>query len=270
MNKTLVYSKVDMLKIQTLWESSVCPEEIKVLNFKLETAPFPELKTIEAKVARKNCRDGRDGRDGREGNSWRITYVEQPPNPIIFSSLGADVKRVRSILNKICENNYAELIKETKTFNYASPEVVTAIFDKIMTEPFFSDIYARFCKDLEKLHDIVDVWYIAEFNKTKHKNLGKFVGELFKLGIIDLTNCLDTLMTGIRDDHTESYIETFKCIVMTVGAKHTIFTIAIEELDEMKNTFTPRYKFMVMDLVDESLGQTSKARANLRKLTVKL
>lgn len=262
MNKTLVYSKVDMLRIQELQESLVCPEEIKILNFKLETAAFPELKSIEGRTIRKNSKDG----NSNTGNTWRITYREQPPNPIIFSSLNADVKRVRSILNKICENNYNELIKETKTFNYASPEVVTAIFDKIMTEPFFSDIYARFCKDLEKLHDIVDTWYISEFNKTKHKNLGKFVGELFKLGIIDLTNCLDILMTGIRDNHTEPYIETLKCIIMTVSAKHVIFIDVISELDEIKNTFTPRYKFMIMDLVDESLGNTSKARVSLRKI----
>ena len=165
----------------------------------------------------------------------------------IINQLPPDIKRITVILNKISDDNYDKMVEEAKTFNHIDPEVVTVIFKKILAEPFFSDVYAKFCNSLEDMHEIINERCIIEFNKTKHKNLGKFIGELYKLDILeDLDSFLDALM----DDIDEAKLETLCKIINTIGVKNEIFKDIIAELDLIKSKFGSRHKFMILDIVE--------------------
>jgi hypothetical protein len=164
------------------------------------------------------------------------------------NSLPPDIKRIVGICNKLSATNYSTLLEETKTFNYADPQVITIIFSKILLEPTFSELYARFCTDLVDLHGIVNDKCLEEFRKTYHKNAGIFIAEIYKIGVLkNMQAILDDLLTNT----TEKKLESLCKIISVVGVKNKVFKNVIPKLREMKSTVSPRYKFMIMDLLGE-------------------
>lgn len=228
-----VYSKSFMIKSQCLDISNICPLDIKNLNIDIINIDLPNELLIDQNHYKKN-----------KFNKWEKNNFK---NKTIINKLPPDIKRITAILNKISNDNYDKMIEEAKTFNYADPEVVAIIFKKILSEPFFSDIYARFCNDLTDLHDIINKDCIIEFNKTKHKNIGKFIGELYKIGLI---NNIDSYLNILLTDIDENKLETLCKIINTIGNKDPIFNNIIKILDSMKSKFSPRYRFMILDVIE--------------------
>ncbi len=237
-----------MIKSQTLEIAKICPNEISCLNIEIINLPN-ELK-IDQTQSHGHRYDTRSKRKDPSGKWERCPPSK--PRTAMMSSLPPDIKRITAILNKISDENYDKMVEEAKTFNHADPEVVTVIFKKILAEPFFSDVYAKFCNSLEDLHEIINERCIIEFNKTKHKNLGKFIGELYKL---DLLDDLDSFINTLLDHIDEPKLETLCKIITTIGMKDPIFTQIIIDLNLMKTKFSSRYKFMILDIVE---GKTPK------------
>ena len=164
--------------------------------------------------------------------------------------LPPDIKRITAILNKISDDNYDRMVEEAKTFNYADAAVVSTIFKKILEEPGYSGIYARFCGSLVDLHAIINETCIVEFNKAKckHKNLGRFIGELYKL---DLLDDLHSFLGVLLDHIDETKLETLCQIITTIGVKDRIFDDIKSELGLVKAKFNKRYQFMILDILEE-------------------
>lgn len=230
-----IYSKSFMIKSQTLDISKICPNEISCLKIEIENTTLPPELRIDNQFQQKR----------RTDKKWERCPPAKAKT--IINSLPPDIKRIIGILNKISDENYDKMVEEAKTFNHSDPEVVTVIFKKILAEPFFSDIYARFCNSLEDLHEIINERCIIEFNKTKHKNLGKFIGELYKL---DLLDDLDSFLDALLDNIDEPKLETLCKIITTIGIKNDIFTKIIRNLDLIKTKFGSRHKFMILDIVE--------------------
>lgn len=242
-----VYSKSFVVNVRSLEISNLCPREISCLGIEIYNTNLPDnLKNQTSNDNRKN--DFKSKRKINQLGKWEKDKERCPlPTKTIINLLPPNIKRITGILNKISENNYDKMIEETKTFNYAGPEVVTVIFKKILTEPFFSDVYAKFCNSLVDLHDIINERCIIEF-KTKHKNLGKFIGELYKLGLLsDLNSFMDILL----DDTNEVKLETLCKIITTIGIKNPIFKKIIEELIYIGSKFSPRHRFMILDISEQ-------------------
>jgi hypothetical protein len=221
------------------------------LKIEIENINLPQELRID------NQPNGYQQRRNRHDKNDRTTKWERCPapiKPIVFNMLPPDIKRITAILNKISDENFDKMVEETKTFNYADPEVVTVIFKKILAEPFFCDVYAKFCESLENLHDIINERCIIEFNKTKHKNLGKFIGELYKL---DLLDNLDSFIDALLDNIDEPKLETLCKIITTIGVKDKMFVDIIVHLNLIKAKFGPRHKFMILDIVEGKLPKIS-------------
>jgi hypothetical protein len=244
-----IYSKAFMIKSQSLETAKICPNEISCLKIEIENINLPTELRIDQQYQHQHQGQRRNKHDKTTARWERYP----PPKPItIFNVLPPDIKRITGILNKISDENFDKLIEEAKTFNYADEEVVSVIFKKIMSEPFFSDIYAKFCNSLQDLHEIINKRCIIEFNKTKHKNLGKFIGELYKLNLLD---DLDSFLNSLTDDINEAKLETLCKIITTIGVKNEIFIDIIINLDLIKTKFGSRHKFMILDIVE---GKNSK------------
>lgn len=224
------YSKLFMVKCKNLDISKICPPEVSILKIELNNAPLPSEFKVAQQVKKK-----------QDTANW------EKHKRTVIKTLPVDIKRITGILNKISDDNYDKMVKEAKTFDHADKEVVTVIFKKILAEPFFSDIYAKLCKDLDDLHEIINERCIIEFNKSKHKNLGKFIGELYKIGILkDLNSFLCVLMEEINEEK----LETLCKIIETIGTKNRIFVDILKKLDSIKTNFSPRYKYMILDIIE--------------------
>lgn len=231
-----IYSKTFMLKSQNLEISKICPNEIRCLEIEIININLPP-----------EFLSDNHGHQSRK-NKW--DKDKHFKTKTVINSLPPDIKRITAILNKITDDNYDKMVEEAKTFNYADPEVVTVIFKKILAEPFFSETYANFCNSLENLHDIINERCIIEFNKTKHKNLGIFIGELYKLNLL---NDLDSFLKVLLDDIDEAKLETLCKIIITIGIKNKKFVNIIAKLDSIKAKFGSRHKFMIMDIVEAKI-----------------
>lgn len=220
-----------MNKIKDLNISKNCPNDIIKLGIKFEKIDHIILPTRQKFVKFKK-------NGGKRGESLWKSNLELLP---------LDVKKITSILNKLTEENYTSMLKETKTFNYSDPEIVTRIFKKVLGEPFFSKIYSKFCKDLENLHPLLKEMYLKEFKENKHKNLAVFIGELYNIDLIDdLTEFLDEL----ESDITEKNVEILCTLIKTVGIHNIEFFDTINRLNELKDTFSSRIRFMILDIVE--------------------
>lgn len=238
-----IYSKAFMVKSQSLDIAKICPNEISCLKIEIENINLPSELRIDANSTFQKRRPERyHDKIDKTPAKW-----ERSKSKTTINSLPPDIKHITSILNKITDDNFDKMVEESKTFNYADPEVVTVIFKKILAEPFFSNIYAKLCNSLEDLHEIINERCIIEFNKTKHKNLGKFIGELYKL---DLLNDLNSFINSLLDDIDEPKLETLCKIITTIGIKNEIFVDIIANLDINKAKFGPRHRFMIMDIVE--------------------
>jgi len=236
-----IYSKAFMSKSQSLEIAKICPNEISCLGIEIENIHLPTEFRIDQQYQHQGQRRNRHDRTPAR---WERCPIKPKT---VFNVLPPDIKRITAILNKISDENFDKLVEETKTFNYADPEVFAVIFKKIVAEPFFSDIYAKFCNSLEDLHEIINERCIIEFNKTKHKNLGKFIGELYKLNLLD---DLDSFLDSLIEDIDEPKLETLCKIITTIGIKNEIFVNIIANLDSIKIKFGPRHKFMILDIVE--------------------
>lgn len=206
--------------------SNECPDEIKKLGISIEINDIP--------------------RPSKRNHNWERNKSIPLKERTVIKALPPDIKRITGILNKISEDNYDKMVSEALTFNYADPEVVGVIFKKIINEPFYSNIYAKFCKSLVELHSIINERCIIEFNKTKHKNLGKFIGELYLLKLI---NNLDIYIDELMNNIDEQKLETLCKIISTVGINH--FKELSIKLDSIKTNFSNRYRFMIMDTLED-------------------
>jgi hypothetical protein len=244
--KNFIYSKPFMIKSQTLDLSKICPIEISCLKIQIENISLPS----ELRIDNQPLYPPKDFKNRKRDNvqgKWERCPVQ---HKTIINSLPPDIKRITGILNKISDENFDKMIEEAKTFNHADPEVVTTIMKKILNEPFFSDIYAKFCNSLEDLHVIINEQCIIEFNKTKHKNLGKFIGELYKLDILD---DLDSFINVLMKDIDEPKLETLCKIITTIGLKDEIFKDIICQLNSLKQNFGSRHRFMILDIVENRI-----------------
>ncbi len=230
-NEYFIYSRPFMIKAQILEISKICPAEIEILNIKIENRNLPTELTILQND--NNTKQWIRGVHIQRKEKWSCN---SPP----------DVKRITTILNKLSDDNYDKFIEEAKTFNYVDPVVVSIIFKRILAEPIFCYLYAKFCKDLIGLHDLINELCILEFKKSRHKDLGKFIGELYKVDLIDLNGFIDVLLDDINDANLEILCK----IIITVGFKNPIFKEIIEHLNGIKNKFSSRYKFMILDIVE--------------------
>ena len=214
-----------MLKAQNLEISKICPSEIQNLNIKIvsvDITPDTQKQWIRG-VQLKSKKE-----------KWCSNF---PP----------DVKRIKAILNKLTEENYHKLLEETKTFNYSDPQVVTIIFKKIIADPFYCNLYSKFCKDLVGLHDLIPDMCIEEFNVNRHVNLARFIGELYKIDLIfDLNSYVEILL----EDLTEQNLEVLCKIIVVIGVTNPIFEEIINYLGNVKNKFNNRHRFMIMDIID--------------------
>lgn len=230
MSDLCIYSLSFMNKIKDLNISKSCPDNITKLEIKFEKIDHVILPTRQKfSKFKKNNR--------RNESLWKSN----------LNLLPVDIKKITSILNKLTEENYGLMLKETKTFNYSDPEIVTKIFKKVLREPFFSKIYSKFCKDLENLHPLLKDMYMKEFKENKHKNLAIFIGELYNIGLID---DLSEFLYELESDLTEKNIEILCTLIKTVGIHNVEFFEIINKLKEIKDKLSPRFKFMILDIIE--------------------
>ena len=127
MNETYVYSISFMSKSKDLDISKICPNELKSVDMKIGriSHPVPTLKNKNLK--NKNIHP-KDLREIKKSNEWKNSLKLIP----------IDIKHINSILNKLTDENYDKMLKETKTFNYSDPIIVSKLFNKVLG---FSRIY---------------------------------------------------------------------------------------------------------------------------------
>ncbi len=243
-----------MIKSQSLELANVCPREVSCLEIEIENINLPDELRIDQIQNQNHGHHKNDLKNKRKDASGKWERCPTMSQKTVIRPLPPDIKRITGILNKISDENFDKMVEEAKTFNHADPEVVTVIFKKILAEPFFSDVYAKFCNSLKDLHKIVNERCIVEFNKTKHKNLGKFIGELYKL---DLLDDLDSFIDALLDNINEHKLETLCKIITTIGVKDPMFTEIIADLNEMKTNFGPRHRFMILDIVENRTNTRS-------------
>ena len=220
-----IYSMQFLIKSKELACSKICPKEIQTLDFKISL--------VDNKDLLKKWVRGKTHPIKKQVNQWD----NNPP----------DVKRLLSILNRLSEENYDKLVVETKTFNYSDPEVMKVMFNKIIAEPFYSELYAKFCKDLVHLHSILNEFCIVEFDKNKHKNLSIFIGELYKANVLlNISIFVDTL----KNDLSEVNLEILCKLICTIGSKNIMFKDLISYLNSIKINYSKRYQWIIMDVVD--------------------
>lgn len=228
-----------MIKARELEISKVLPEELLALNIILEYVTFKIDKNIKWQRGKSfnEIKPFNDGELKKCNNPWKGD-----------DKIPIDVKHITSILNKLTEENYENLLKDTMTFNYSNPVIVKKIFKKVLGEPFFAGIYSKFCKDLVDLHPILKELYITEFNENRHKNLAVFIGELYKIGLIDN---LDTFINCLLGELNDSNLEILCKLITTIGKTDKHFKDTLPHLNSIKNSFSSRYKFMIMDIIEK-------------------
>jgi len=236
-SSNLIYSKSFIIKTRELDICKICPSEIENLKIILEIRPLQrEIKDMRYKQKegqKFKIPDKTEKQWVRVGtkNPWKDnqTQIESVERTVMYSNVPPDIKRMTGILNKLTAANYDKMVEDTKTFNYSSPEVVSIIFKKIILEPYFSEIYSKFCKKLIGLHQLINDLCIDEFKKNKHKNLVQFIGELYKL---DLINDLNSFINVFTEDITEENLEMLSKLISTIGPANPIFIELIQYLDE--------------------------------------
>lgn len=173
----------------------------------------------------------------------KITSLQQT-----IRKIPIDAKRINNILNKLTESNYDKLLEETRSFDYKTPEIVTRIFRKVVSEPFFAKLYSRLCKDLEEIHGILESMYVAEFASNKSKNLGIFIAELFCVGLV---RDISVFTNELESNLDEKNLEILCALITRVGITNHLFKKDIKLLRSVQNNFTPRFRFMILDIIEK-------------------
>lgn len=251
-----VYSLYELLEIKKFPKTKDAPntDSLIQINFLKSSIKLPIISKKKYSRNNNNNHHRNKSFNRDRNNNWeRLPQTK----PLVKSENAwkvdkddvSDGKIIKGILNKLSVENYNIMIKQVVSINYTSPNVVDEIFNKAVTEPYFSDMYARFCMDLVDLHDLIREMCEEQFRKKKHKNLCKFIGELYKLKIItELTQFTDVLYSDIDTNHEN--LEILCKLITTVGVDNEQFEEILIQLDETKEFFKPRFKFMIMDVLD--------------------
>jgi hypothetical protein len=178
-------------------------------------------------------------------NAWKATFK----NP---ESRVQDLHKIKGIFNKLSRENYSKMILQIKELDYYNEEVIDLVFTKIINEPFFFDIYANFCQELYDMHIFSDIC-IKKFKDKKHKNLCKFIGSLYtKKVITTLENFITTLSETENDKISDENLEILCEFIKVVGKDDNNFILILKTLNDTKNNYKPRFKFMIMDLLEKT------------------
>ncbi len=177
----------------------------------------------------------------------------QDKNSSLFSNISEEDKKIMGILNKLTRTNYDVLLEQVKDMEYANTVVFNTMISKIIFDSvFFSELYAKFCYDLENLHPLLRAYCFQEFVKDKSKNLCLFVSELYKYDIIDIKDYVSHLLLDV-----DSNIESLHAIIMRINIYDELKNIILA-LDSEKTKFSSRRKFMIMDMKDKLDGKNVK------------
>lgn len=177
-----------------------------------------------------------------------------------YKSTPPDIKKINGLLNKLSPKNEEKIIQDIRNLNYTSEKIVEIIFKKAVAEPFYAELYAKMCSRLSKIRPLIQKMCIDEFQKNKHKNLCKFIGELYKRKIIiSIHGILDTLTVNESESTAqtdiEKNVEILYNIMLVVGTKRGVFDKSFEFLESISPTMTPRFKYMILDLTEFRSGK---------------
>ncbi len=147
-------------------------------------------------------------------------YDMKYPNKIISNenswflnkgSVKSDIKLLTSILNKLTTENLDIMIVETKKLNYKDDKLIELLFTKAINEPFYSELYAIYCKNLPDLFVILNEKCSEKFKLQKHKNLCRFIGYLYNFKIIKNIDCFfDILIDDLSEINLDIILELIK------------------------------------------------------------
>jgi len=211
----------------------------------------------------------------------------------------------RGNINTLTEQRYQTLLTKFKDMNIDTlgkmNAAVELVFEKGLNEPFFSALYAKLANDLSYVElkvvtctDTVEVYTFKEllikrcdelFNEAHVKNTNvtgekerrqatghiKFIGELFKLGMINgryISNCIETLLNlGVRDSSLECL-----CILLSIVGKHFEKPQLNGYLRELNNLgsnkkVSSRLKFLIQDVLDLQENKWVPRHVNSKLLT---
>ena len=146
-------------------------------------------------------------------NAWRPDCDSKK----VKSDENKDIKTIKGILNKLSPENHEIMIEETKKLHYSDPNVIDIIFNKAVSEPFYSDLYAKYCEKLQDLHILLIEMCETQFKLKKHKNLCQFIGELYKRSLIYKQDLLK-FVSSLEEDLNENNLEILCTLIITVGA----------------------------------------------------
>lgn len=170
-------------------------------------------------------------------NSWKINMRSRDPNK-------ENDRKVLSLLNKISSTNYKKILAEIKKIEL-NVGIIDLIFKKIVAEPFYINLYINLCNDLD-INDILNEKWEEEFKIHKHKNLTKFMSKLYLNGVV---NDIKPLFEILTKDLNEENLEILVLFIKEIGKDREEFADNIKYLVSIKDTFKPRFKFMIMDIM---------------------
>uniref|UniRef100_A0A8C5GRZ4 MIF4G domain-containing protein n=1 Tax=Gouania willdenowi TaxID=441366 RepID=A0A8C5GRZ4_GOUWI len=194
------------------------------------------------------------------------------------------LKKFRSILNKLTPEKFEKLMTQVKMLTIDTEErlkdVIDLTFEKAISEPAFSEIYAKMCSFLNglKVQSKENPECQADFRKLllnrcqkefekdkdineeeKQRSVGniKFVGELFKLQMIREVVMHDCIMKLLKN-HDDQSLEVLCKLLSTIGKdldvkkeKHRVDQCfqQMEKIVKERKT-SSRIRFMMQDVLD--------------------
>uniref|UniRef100_A0A8C5G9D2 MIF4G domain-containing protein n=1 Tax=Gouania willdenowi TaxID=441366 RepID=A0A8C5G9D2_GOUWI len=194
------------------------------------------------------------------------------------------LKKFRSILNKLTPQKFEKLMTQVQMLTIDTEErlkdVIDLTFEKAISEPAFSEIYAKMCSFLNglKVQSKENPECQADFRKLllnrcqkefekdkdineeeKQRSVGniKFVGELFKLQMIREVVMHDCIMK-LLENHDDQSLEVLCKLLSTIGKdldvkkqKHRVDQCfqQMEKIIKERKT-SSRIRFMMQDVLD--------------------
>uniref|UniRef100_A0A8C5HQD9 MIF4G domain-containing protein n=1 Tax=Gouania willdenowi TaxID=441366 RepID=A0A8C5HQD9_GOUWI len=227
---------------------------------------------------------------------------ELPPRPATPALTETPVQ-FRSILNKLTPQKFEKLMTQIQMLTIDTEErlkgVIDLTFEKAISEPAFSEIYANMCSFLNGLEvqseenpgcqadfrKLLLKRCQKEFEKDKDANeedkqrvreeLEDFVGELFKLQMIREVIMHDCIMKLLKN-HDDQSLEALCKLLSTIGKeldvkkeKHRVdqYFQQMEEMVKEKKT-SSRMRFMMQDVLDLRTNNWVPRRVNQGPKTI--
>lgn len=240
---------------------------------------------------------GREGVRGKKDAPLDIEVIplQMTENRYIVKTFEGEEKLLRvlqGILNKLTPESFDSLLQQVLNLGIESvgllEKAVSAFFEKALSEPTFSPVYAEFCEKLsEKLPPVLDETTgkpkkfkslllnqcQREFEKQdrkdesgneldddakKKRQLGtiRFIGELFIRGLLK-TDIMFDCFRVLAENPSEENIEALCKLMRTVGktldqsapAKLTPWFETLKEMSTNEN-LNFRFRFMLQDVID--------------------